>query len=191
MKKITAQQILESVEGRCLQGALDTEITAVSTDTRLAMDGAVFFALVGESFDANEFLDRAEKQKASVIICNKSYQSDNAKLVVIQVEDTLLALQRFAAWYRKNLSIDVVGITGSNGKTSTKDFTKAVLSAAFNVSATKGNFNNHIGLPLTILSAEEADQAAVWEMGMNHPGEIAPLCRIACLLYTSPSPRDA
>jgi UDP-N-acetylmuramoyl-tripeptide--D-alanyl-D-alanine ligase len=95
------------------------------------------------------------------------------------VADTLAALQRFAAWYRRQREIPVIGITGSNGKTSTKDFTAAVLARAYDVCATRGNLNNHIGVPLSVLSLEEQHGAAVFEMGMNHPGEIAPLCEIA------------
>ena len=102
-----------------------------------------------------------------------------ADTAVIVVSDTLLALQRLACWWRKQLDIPVVAITGSNGKTSTKDFTAAVLSRQFNVSATRGNLNNHIGVPLTVLATTPEHTAAVWEMGMNHPGEIAPLCEIA------------
>jgi UDP-N-acetylmuramoyl-tripeptide--D-alanyl-D-alanine ligase len=98
---------------------------------------------------------------------------------VIIVRDTLLALQRLAHWWRQQLDIPVVAITGSNGKTSTKDFTAAVLSRRFRVSATRGNLNNHIGVPLTVLATSPDDEVAVWEMGMNHAGELAPLCEIS------------
>ncbi len=98
---------------------------------------------------------------------------------VIEVPETLLALQRLALWWRKQLDLPVVAITGSNGKTSTKDFTSAVLSRKYHVSATRGNLNNHIGVPLTVLATTLEHTVAVWEMGMNHSGEIAPLCEIA------------
>jgi UDP-N-acetylmuramoyl-tripeptide--D-alanyl-D-alanine ligase len=98
---------------------------------------------------------------------------------VIRVPDTLAALQRLAAWYRRKWDIPVLGITGSNGKTSTKDFSAAVMDRAFEVCANRGNLNNHIGLPLSILTLEERHQVGIFEMGMNHPGEIAPLCEIA------------
>lgn len=98
---------------------------------------------------------------------------------MLEVEDTLFALQRLAHWWRSQLGIPVVCITGSNGKTSTKDFAKAVLSEVFNVNATKGNYNNHIGLPLTVLSTTEEHTAAIYEIGMNHSGELSPLCEIA------------
>lgn len=180
MQNISAQQIASAINGKLIQGNGATEVNSVSTDTRALMDGAVFFALVGESFNANDFLGKAVEQGASVIVSQRVCEEvQRADVTVIHVEDSLVALQKFAAWYRKQLELHVIGITGSNGKTSTKDFTKAVLNAAFKVNATKGNLNNHIGLPLTILNTEEDDKAAVWEMGMNHPGEIAPLCQIA------------
>ena len=97
---------------------------------------------------------------------------------VILVEDTLEALQRLAAWWRSGLALTVIGLTGSNGKTSTKDLTASVLSQGLRTIATQGNLNNHIGVPLSILRATPPDEAAVWEMGMNHSGELAPLCEM-------------
>ena len=103
----------------------------------------------------------------------------NLPCAVIEVADTLGALQQLAHRHRQMLDPLVIGITGSNGKTSTKDFTSAVMRPGFDVFATAGNLNNHIGVPLTLLSLEERHTCAVVEMGMNHPGEIAPLCAIA------------
>src|SRR4029077_7020950 len=91
----------------------------------------------------------------------------------------LEAYQQLAANYRRSLKLDVVAITGSNGKTSAKDFAAAVLARRFRVTKTQGNFNNHVGLPRTILEARSRDEVAVWEIGMNHPGEVAPLAKIA------------
>src|SRR5207248_5859467 len=102
-----------------------------------------------------------------------------SKFVIIRAEDTLLGYQNLAANYRKALSIKVLAITGSNGKTSTKDFAASVLGRKFRVTKTQGNFNNHVGLPRTILEATARDEVAVWEIGMNHPGEVAPLAKIA------------
>src|SRR5207237_1465523 len=96
-----------------------------------------------------------------------------------RVEDTLQAYQTVAANYRKSLPIRVLAITGSNGKTSTKDFTAAVLGRRFRVTKTQGNFNNHVGLPRTMLEATSDDEVAVWEIGMKHHGEVAPLAKIA------------
>jgi len=180
MNSIIAKQILDATNGNHHSGPIDASVTWVSTDTRKSAEGAVFFALKGENFDANDYLHKAVEQGAGVVVCEKAPESnDLGEACFIIVEDALLALQCFAAWYREQLKLHVVGITGSNGKTSTKDFTKAVLSARFETNATLGNLNNHIGLPLTVLSAGENTSAAVWEMGMNHPGEIEPLCEIA------------
>jgi UDP-N-acetylmuramoyl-tripeptide--D-alanyl-D-alanine ligase len=151
----------------------------VSTDTRTLPHGAVFFALRGENFDGDAFARGALAAGAAVVVVHFWEGEPPADTAVIVVGDTLLALQRLAHWWRKQLDIPVVAVTGSNGKTSTKDFTAAVLSQRFSVSATRGNLNNHIGVPLTVLSTTDQHTAAVWEMGMNHSGEIAPLCEIA------------
>ncbi len=180
MNSIAAKDILEATNGTLRSGELSVEVSRVSTDTRKDASSSVFFPLVGENFDAHDYLDKAIENGAEILVCERLPEGlEVGNTVVIQVEDSLIALQRFAAWYRKQLSLQVVGITGSNGKTSTKDFTRGVLAAAFEVDATVGNLNNHIGLPLTVLSADSKTEAGVWEMGMNHPGEIAPLCQIA------------
>lgn len=150
-----------------------------STDTRTLQLGSAFFALSGENFNGDTFAPKALATGAAVAIVHTWSGEVPVNTAVIVVPDTLLALQRLACWWRKQLDIPVVAITGSNGKTSTKDFTAAVLSRRFNVSATRGNLNNHIGVPLTVLATTDAHTAAVWEMGMNHSGEIAPLCEIA------------
>lgn len=162
------------------QGSEDTLIESVSTDTGKIGSGCAFFALKGDRFDAHDFLDKAVSAGAKVLVVNRIPEGvDLSKTTVIKVLDTLTALQQFAAWYRRSLDIKVIGITGSNGKTSTKDFTKSVIGEKFKVSATVGNLNNHIGLPLSILATEAEHEVCIWEMGMNHPGEIAPLCSIA------------
>lgn len=180
MKPLTIQTITEVTGGTLLAGRPDQVITKVSTDTRTITEGALFIALKGEHFDANEFAPEAIRAGASAVMTERWTSSDMpGEAAVIQVGDGLLALQKLAAWYRRQLDIPVVGITGSNGKTSTKDFTRSVLAEAFCVAATQGNFNNHIGVPLTMLSITPEDTIAVVEMGMNHPGEIEPLCEIA------------
>jgi UDP-N-acetylmuramoyl-tripeptide--D-alanyl-D-alanine ligase len=180
MKPLTAQQIAEILGTHVAAGNPDALADGgVSTDTRMLAKGAVFFALRGENFDGDAFVSTAFETGASVAIThawNGELPTDRA---VIVVGDTLVALQKLAHWWRKQLDIPVVCITGSNGKTSTKDFTASVLSRVFNVSATRGNLNNHIGLPLTVLATTSQHAAAVWEIGMNHSGELAPLCEIA------------
>jgi UDP-N-acetylmuramoyl-tripeptide--D-alanyl-D-alanine ligase len=180
MKPISAQQLADIFGVSIAAGEGGVMISGgVSTDTRTLPQGSAFFALRGENFNGDTFAAKALESGASVVVVQQWEGEPPANTAVIVVPDTLLALQRLACWWRKQLDIPVVGITGSNGKTSTKDFTTAVLSKHFNVSATRGNLNNHIGVPLTVLSTTPGHTAAVWEMGMNHPGEIAPLCEIA------------
>ncbi len=180
MKPISAQQIAAILGVHLAAGNPDALVSGgVSTDTRKLPQGSAFFALRGENFDGDAFAPQALAAGASLVIVHNWAGDVPENAAVIEVADTLLALQRLAHWWRKQLDLPVVAISGSNGKTSTKDFTAAVLSKRFNVSATRGNLNNHIGVPLTILATTEDHTAAVWEMGMNHSGEIAPLCEIA------------
>ncbi len=174
----SAQQISE-ILGSPLLGS-EADVRGVFTDTRTPIEGGAFFALRGENFDGDLFAEAALISGASVAVVHewKSGEVPAGKAVII-VPDTLFALQRLAHWWRSQLDIPVVCITGSNGKTSTKDFTTAVLSQKFNVNATKGNLNNHIGLPLTVLATAKEHTAAVYEIGMNHGGELSPLCEIA------------
>lgn len=180
MKPITVQQLADILGVTVAAGSGEIVISGgVSTDTRKLAAGSAFFALRGENFNGDLFARQALLSGAGVAIVQEWSDELPPGSAVIVVPDTLRALQRLACWWRKQLDLQVVAITGSNGKTSTKDFTSAVLSQGFKVSATKGNLNNHIGVPLTVLSTTEEHTAAVWEMGMNHPGEIAPLCEIA------------
>lgn len=161
-----------------MQGDAARTVAAVSTDTRSIPAGALFIALTGDRFDAHNFLDEAVAAGAGALMvsCRNGWPVDTA---VIRVDDTLNGLQRLARNYRRDWGGIVVGVTGSNGKTSTKDLARAVLGRRWKVNATKGNLNNHVGLPLTVLATEADDRIAVCEMGMNHPGEIAPLAAIA------------
>lgn len=179
MKALDADTIAQATGGRLIAGAGNVEANSISTDTRTIPDDALFVALRGERFDANDFAPQALSAGATVAVVERWDGGDPGDCAVIQVGDGLAALQRLAHWYRIQHDMPVVGITGSNGKTSTKDFAAAVLSGAFQVCATRGNLNNHIGVPLTVLSMKDCDTAAVVEMGMNHAGEIAPLCEIA------------
>jgi UDP-N-acetylmuramoyl-tripeptide--D-alanyl-D-alanine ligase len=180
VRTIPASQLAEILGARVVAGNPETLVTAgVSTDTRTIAPGSAFFALRGDRFDGHAFASQALAAGAAAVVVDVWDGGPPASGAVVEVADTLLALQRLACWWRSQLRIPVVAITGSNGKTSTKDFTAAVLSRRFKVSATKGNLNNHIGVPLTVLATDENCGAAVWEMGMNHPGEIAPLCEIA------------
>lgn len=149
----------------------------ISTDTRNITPGGLFFALKGENFDANAFAKQAlEKGAAYVIIDNPAYQLDERCLLV---DDVLTSLQQLAQHHRSTLSIPVIGLTGSNGKTTTKELINAVLKEGFQVFATKGNLNNHIGVPLSVLSITNDVEIAVIEMGANHQKEIEFLCGIS------------
>jgi UDP-N-acetylmuramoyl-tripeptide--D-alanyl-D-alanine ligase len=180
MKPLSAQQIAEVLGADVAAGDPAAIVCAgVSTDTRKLPAGCAFFALRGENFDGDAFAADALAAGAALVVLQRWSGDCPAGAAVIVVPDTLAALQRLAYWWRRQLDIPVVCITGSNGKTSTKDLTTAVLSRRFRVSSTKGNLNNHIGLPLTVLATTLEDQAAVWEIGMNHAGELEPLCKIA------------
>lgn len=187
MKALSLAEIVTATGGELIgapEGDTAKTIVAVSTDTRNLPEGCLFVALRGDNFDGHAFAGAAADQGAGCLLLDKLPEEGtgshvDSKVPIVLVKDTLYGLQRLAKWYRQQLNIRVVGITGSNGKTSTKDFTASVLGKKFRVNATKGNLNNHIGLPLSVLSTEESDQVCVWEMGMNHAGEIAPLCEIA------------
>lgn len=148
----------------------------VTTDSRQIMPGDVFIALKGENFDGNTYAAEAIKKGATLsVIDNPAYRCEGCELV----PDSLLFLQELARYHRRQLGIPILGITGTNGKTTTKELCHAVLSQKFRTFATQGNFNNHIGVPLTLLSMDENTQFGIVEMGANHPGEIKTLCDIA------------
>ncbi|MBQ3789064.1 MAG: UDP-N-acetylmuramoyl-tripeptide--D-alanyl-D-alanine ligase [Bacteroidales bacterium] len=158
----------------------------VTTDSRAITPGCIFFAFRGEHFDGNAFAPQALEQGAALcVISDPQYKVDDRCIVV---PDVLRTLQELACEHRRHLTVPVVGITGTNGKTTTKELVTAVLARRYRVSATRGNFNNHLGVPLTLLSIPENAEMAIVEMGANHPGEIEFLCRIAdpdCGLITN------
>jgi UDP-N-acetylmuramoyl-tripeptide--D-alanyl-D-alanine ligase len=179
MKSLSAKDLVEILGARLVAGTEGVMFNGkITTDTRKLSVGGLFCALKGEHFDGNCFAEAALKAGESIALVGAWSGQCPEGAAVLQVDDTLIALQRLAYWWRRQLNIPVIAITGSNGKTSTKDLICSVLSQGFQVSATKGNLNNHIGLPLTVLATTESDTAAVWEMGMNHAGELAPLCDI-------------
>ncbi len=153
------------------------EAGKISTDTRQIGEGSIFFALRGDKFNANEFAQQAfEKGARHAVVDDRAYASDPR---CILVADVLKTLQALAGYHRGQLKIPVVGLTGSNGKTTSKELLSAVLSKKYKTFATKGNLNNHIGVPLSILSIDTTVEIAVIEMGANHVGEIALLSSIA------------
>ena len=149
----------------------------VSTDTRRIAPGSLFFALKGERFNANQFARQAlDNGAAYAIIDEVKYQHDERYLLV---EDVLTSLQQLAYHHRMTLNIPVIGINGTNGKTTTKELLHAVLSKKYRTLATQGNLNNHIGVPLTLLQLTSDTEIAIIELGANHVGEIGALCQIA------------
>lgn len=150
----------------------------VSTDTRNIPIKSLFFALKGSNFNGNEFARQAINSGASYAIVDEKEYEDPGNFIYY-VEDCLNALQKLAQYHRSMLKIPVIALTGSNGKTTTKELITTVLNKKFNVIATKGNLNNHIGVPLTILSINQTHEIAVIEMGANHQKEIEFLCEIA------------
>ena len=159
---------------------------SVSTDTRNLPAGCVFFALHGERFDGNKFAKQALEQGAALaVIDNPEYALPECTLLV---EDTLLALQDLACAWRRELGLPIIGITGTNGKTTTKELLATVLSTKYNLHYTQGNLNNQIGVPLTLLQITRAHEMAIVEMGASHPGDIKELVDIAepnCGLITN------
>ncbi len=152
--------------------------TSVTTDSRNCPEGSLFFALKGESFDGNKFaLSSLEKGCRYAVVDDPQYAIDGRFLLV---ENCLEALQQLAKEHRLRLGTPIVGITGTNGKTTTKELIAAVLSKKYNTLFTQGNLNNHIGVPLTLLGLKPEHEMAVVEMGANHPGEIKTLANIAC-----------
>lgn len=149
----------------------------ITTDTRKIEKGSIFFALKGDNFDANTFAQKAiEAGSGYAVVDNPSYANHTNILCVNNVLETL---QNLAKYHRQSLKIPVIGITGSNGKTTNKELIHAVLSKKYNTYATKGNLNNHIGVPLTLLSIKPSHEMAIVEMGANHQGEIAMLSELS------------
>lgn len=175
MKELKLADIIKNIDAKSdYDGEL--VITGVSTDTRTIQPGDLFIALVGEKFNGHSYVSVAEEKGAAAVICSEEVETS---LPVLMVENTLLALHRLAAFYRGLLNIKVVAVTGSNGKTTTRDMIKTVLSSKYKVFSTEKNYNNEIGLPKSILQIDDSYDIAVLEMGMNHPGEIRRLTNIA------------
>lgn len=155
------------------------KIKGVSMNTKTIETGNLFIPLKGERRDGHEFVEQAIEQGASASLWQKDVPNPPTHLPIIIVEDTLLALQELARSYRNELDMKVVAVTGSNGKTTTKDILAQLLSLRYNVQKTQGNYNNHIGLPLTILALKPDTEVAVLEMGMSNFGEIQFLSKLA------------
>lgn len=153
------------------------ECAGVCTDTRKIKKNTMFFALKGESFNGNKFAETAINLGAKYAVVDEDLEFSSP--AIIKVDNTLKALQALASFHRTTLKTPIIALTGSNGKTTTKELINAVLSTQFNIIATKGNLNNHIGVPLTLLEIDKSTDIAVVEMGANHQKEIEFLCELA------------
>lgn len=182
MKELPLKVIADAMGGRVLHSGIDIGIRRVSRDSRDVDDHTLFFALIGENNDAHKFIpDVVNKGCRNLVISDESALEPvkDEWITAILVDDTTKALQRLAAWYLKELDITVIGVTGSVGKTTTKDLLYAACSKKYKTGCTKGNYNNHIGMPLTILDFDEDVEVGILEMGMDKYGEIDFLANLA------------
>ncbi|WP_028549281.1 UDP-N-acetylmuramoyl-tripeptide--D-alanyl-D-alanine ligase [Paenibacillus sp. UNC451MF] len=179
MIKRTLKQLADMAGGTLVHGDDNLLIQGVSKDTRTLQEGNLYVPLIGESFDGHQFVEDAVSKGAAASLWQSDHENRPSGVPLILVDDTLVALQQLAKAYRSQLSVRIIGITGSNGKTTTKDMTASVLATTYKVHKTLGNYNNHIGLPLTLLQLEEDTEVAVLEMGMSGRGEIRFLSELA------------
>ena len=180
--QMTAGKILSPIKGELLRGSRDVSFSGVSTDSRTVEKGQLFFALRGETFDGHDFVKEAIKKGAVAVVVNKDWTVDlpaHTRSSIIRVPDTLKALGDLARRWRRRFDARVAAITGSGGKTTTKEMTHAILSLEGLTLKNEGNFNNLIGLPLSLFLLDKSHRYAVLEMGMNRPGEIGRLTEIA------------
>lgn len=178
MKNMTLENIAKAVDGKlvCEDSIKMKEVKGIVLDSRKIEEDFLFVATVGERVDGHSFIGKVKELGACAVICEKVPEVD---IPYILVKDSFKALRDAASFYRRQLSVKVVGITGSVGKTSTKEVIASVLSQKFRVCKTQGNFNNEIGVPLTIFSIKDTDEIAVLEMGINHFGEMHRLGEMA------------
>lgn len=179
MKKITLEQIAKACDGTFVgtEDALTRTVSGVEIDSRKVEEGDLFVAILGERVDGHQFIPDVMKKGASAALSEQRLEGAGGPYIT--VDSTIAAMKKLAAWYRNSLDIKVIGITGSVGKTSTKEMIASVLSTKYNVLKTEGNFNNGIGLSLTIFRIEEEHEAAVLEMGISEFGEMHELAGMA------------
>lgn len=175
MISFSIQDVVEATQGTLLCGDENMKITEVVTDSREAQPGALFVPIIGERVDAHRFVPDVVKAGAATLSSRKEYAGDGT---VVYVTDTLEALQKLAAWYRSRFDIPVIGVTGSVGKTTTKEMISTVLETRYNVLKTIGNLNSQIGVALMMFHIDDTTELAVIEMGMSMPGEMERLVEI-------------
>ncbi len=179
MAEFRISEVCIATNGTIVGNVQQEMFTGISTDTRTIKQGDLFIPLVGDNFDGHDFIDKAIQNGAAGIIFNRKELYIPEHITAIAVADTLLALQDLARFHRQRFTIPVVAITGSNGKTTTKDMAAAVLSNQYQVLKTNANYNNEIGLPLTLLQLTKQHEVAIVEMGMRGRGQISQLANIA------------
>lgn len=178
---ITLDDIITATQGNCLS-TVDLQFESIGTDTRKSLNGQLFVALQGESHDAHNYLEQAVQAGAAGVLIHRwdeKLTHLKSKTTVILVNDTLIALQKLGHYRRQQWGKPIIAVTGSNGKTTTKEFIAQIISPFKKVHFNQGSFNNHWGLPLTLLGLKPEHEVAICEMGMNHPGEITALVRLA------------
>jgi len=179
MEPISVGEILTATGGTLIRGRYDELIYGVSTDSRKLKPGDMFIPLIGERFNGHDFILQAVKNGAKAVLTQEPERQLPDDVQVIQVDNTLTALQELAGYYRNKFDVPVIAVTGSTGKTTTKDMIHHVLRVRFNALKTEGNLNNEIGLPLTLLNMERQHEMVVVEMGMSGFGEIERMAKIA------------
>ena len=192
MSMLTIEEIIKSTGGRLIYGSPDIPVSGISIDSRTIREGEIFVAIKGDIFDGHNFIEDAIKKGGAGAIVQEGHQITNSLHaganstnrpnrdgLIISVSNTLLALQEMARYYRDKFRIPLVGVTGSNGKTTTKEMLWYILSHRFHVLKNEGNLNNHIGVPLTLFRLDPSHHAAIVEMGVSDRGELTRLCEIA------------
>ena len=178
MQRLNVEDIIAATGGSLVCGERDFEISEITTDSRKAGANMLFVPIIGENNDGHDYIESAFENGADVVITQKKIAGVAGKNIVL-VKDTRIALGDIARYYKNKYNLPTVSVTGSVGKTTTKDMISAVLAMKYNTLKTQGNFNNDIGLPLTVFRLEHKHQMAVLEMGMSHMGEIHYLASIA------------
>jgi UDP-N-acetylmuramoyl-tripeptide--D-alanyl-D-alanine ligase len=178
MEPRTLRSIVSACSGELLRGSPEKSVLRVCTDSRQVQSGDLFFALKGEKFDGHDFLSEVAAKASAVVIDRRPVPTVSGDCAVILVENTRQALGHLAASYRQEFSLPVIAVSGSNGKTSTKELIAAVLRQNLTTLWSEASYNNDIGVPLTLLRLQNSHQAAVLEAGTNHPGELEPLVKM-------------
>ena len=181
MRKTSVDELVKALKPEVIKDHV-LEFSGIGTDTRRDLTGQLFWALIGENFNAHHFLPQAIEKGAKGLVVQElppNWQIWSKDVTILKVPDTLLALQEYARFIHHKLKFKVVGITGSNGKTSTKEFLAEILKTEMKVHWNRGSFNNHFGLPFNLLGAPDDSAIVIAEMGMNHAGELKRLCEIA------------